>query len=107
LSFQGGSSYDPAWSPDGRFIAYAVERSGDGFEIYVMGADGSNPTRVTNSQGSNESPSWSPDSRHVMFMSTRNGRGQLWSVNPVTGVERAVPSLSMRCEGPSWGPRRK
>lgn len=107
LSFQGGSSYDPAWSPDGRRIAYACERSGDGIEIYVMGADGSNPTRLTNSQGSNESPSWSPDSRHLMFMSTRSGRGELWTVNPTTGVERPVPNLRMRSEGPSWGPRRK
>ncbi|MFM1918427.1 MAG: hypothetical protein RLZZ303_61 [Candidatus Hydrogenedentota bacterium] len=107
LSFQGGSSYDPAWSPDGRFIAYSVERSGDGFEIYYMGADGSNPTRLTNSGGSNESPTWSPDGRHIMFMSTRNGRGELWTVNPLTGVERRVPNLTMRCEGPSWGPRRK
>ncbi len=107
LSHQGGNSYDPVWSPDGKYIAYVAEKRGEGLEIYVMDANGANPRRLTDSQGSNESPTWSPDSRHIMFMSTRAGQAQLWAVTLATDEKRRVPNLNLRCEGPSWGPRRR
>ena len=107
LSYQGGASYDPAWSPDGKRIAYVVERPGDGLELYVMDVNGANWQRLTDSRGSNESPSWSPDSRHLIFVSTRSGATRLYTMTLETGVVRAVPQLThLRCEGPSWGPRR-
>src|SRR5687768_2204120 len=37
---------DPAWSPDGKSIAFAAD-GGDGFDIYVAGADGKNVRKVT------------------------------------------------------------
>lgn len=107
LSYQGGSAYDPAWSPNGRLIAYVVSKSGEGFEIYVMDSDGRNPRRLTDSAGTNESPSWSADSRHVVFGSTRSGRSELWAVNVEPPHEQHyLPMGDLRCEGPSWGPRR-
>lgn len=106
LSFQGGSSYSPVWSPDGKKIAYVAEKPGDGLEIYAMDAGGGNFRRLTKSTGSNESPSWSADSRHVVFATTRRGRSELWTVNVETGQERPVPRVSVRAQGPSWGPRR-
>lgn len=107
LSFQGGSSYDPAWSLDGKYIAYVAEKKGEGLEIYVMGADGSGARRLTDSQGSNESPSWSADSRHVIYTSSRNAQKSLYTYTLETNEERRVPRLSMSCEGPCWGPRRR
>jgi TolB protein len=106
VSLQGGKSYDPAWSADGQSIAYVVEKSGQGFEIYVMGADGSDPRPLTSSGGSNEAPSWSPDSRHVIFSSTRGGSAELWTVTLSNGENRKVPRIDVRGQGPDWGPRR-
>lgn len=43
-----GAAHDaPAWSPDGTKIAFASERDGN-YEIYLMDADGSNPTKISN-----------------------------------------------------------
>ena len=52
-----GTDTSPAWSPDGQRIAYASGR-----EVWVMGADGSNPRRVTEG----ESPTWAPDGLRVV-----------------------------------------
>jgi TolB protein len=52
---------DPTWSPDGSAIAFVTNRDrSDDYEIYVMGADGSNPTNVTRSPTTLDlSPDWS------------------------------------------------
>ena len=53
-----GSNFDPTWSTDGSQIAFVSLRDGD-FEIYVMYADGSGQTNITNTPGLNETqPSW-------------------------------------------------
>jgi TolB protein len=49
----------PAWSPDGSRIAFLTGRDGNG-EIYVMNADGSGPTNLTNNPAEDYDPVWSP-----------------------------------------------
>jgi dipeptidyl aminopeptidase/acylaminoacyl peptidase len=52
------ADYDPAWSPDGRQIAFLSRRDRDE-GIYVMSADGSKQTNLTRNQRSG-APVWSP-----------------------------------------------
>lgn len=52
-----GSLDDPAWSPDGRYLAFTLTR-GDTAQVYVARADGTRPTRVTHARGPNWSPVW-------------------------------------------------
>ena len=64
------SSYDrsPAWSPDGQRIAFMKYPYGEIHgEIYVMNADGSSVTQLTDNSLSH-SPAWSPDSRRIAFV---------------------------------------
>src|SRR5215212_10017002 len=62
-----GSSYSPAWSPDGKKIAF-TEISGHYDDIYVMNADGTGQTNLTNSPHTNEGrPAWSPDGEKIAF----------------------------------------
>ena len=60
-------AYDgwPAWSPDGRRIAFASNRANaafEAFDIYVANADGSHPVRVTFGDGQDDSGSWTKPS---------------------------------------------
>lgn len=61
----------PGWS-QGR-IVFVTDRDRDN-EIYVMKADGSEQTRLTNSPGDDWSPAWSPDGQRIAFTSTRSAR---------------------------------
>jgi TolB protein len=47
----------PAWSPDGVFIAFTSNRTGD-YELFVMKRDGTEVTRRTTLQGTDSEPSW-------------------------------------------------
>ena len=52
-------------------IAFESMRDGD-VEIYVMNADGSGQTRLTNNPAVDRDPAWSPDGRQIVFASTRD-----------------------------------
>jgi len=62
----------PAWSPDGKTVAYWTDRSGE-YELVVRPADGSGAERqvTTLGPGFRYQISWSPDSKHVAFIDNR------------------------------------
>src|SRR6476619_3692725 len=58
--WRGRSPHHPAWSPDGRKLAFDTGVVSPSTNIYVMGADGSNARRLTH-DGISAEPTWSPD----------------------------------------------
>ncbi|MGH7475318.1 MAG: hypothetical protein ACRELD_03445 [Longimicrobiales bacterium] len=64
----------PAWSPDGRRIAFDSTRDGN-WEIYTMAADGSDVRRLTTDAADDTRARWSPDGRRIAFQSWRHGGG--------------------------------
>ena len=75
-----GDNRFPRVSPDGRKIVFTSYRDGNA-EIYLMNADGSNQTRLTNSGGEDEAASWSPSGQQLIFASSRDGSYDLYLMN--------------------------
>jgi Tol biopolymer transport system component/DNA-binding winged helix-turn-helix (wHTH) protein len=84
-SFGGSEGGTPRWSPDGRWLAFDSRHEGAS-HIYVIGADGGQPRRLTNGDGENQVPSWSRDGRWIYFNSNRSGQWRLWK-EPSLGGE--------------------
>ncbi len=70
----------PAWSPDGKMIAFTSNRDGHP-QIYVMNADGSGVRRVSKSAVADFSPTWSPDGKWIAFASTRDGATNIYMMD--------------------------
>ncbi len=129
------SDYGPAWSPDGQRIV-AAETPGDqefyvGSDLYVMNADGSGRTSITNdfdptgvsctphNQGSpgerpcpyNDNPAWSPDGQWIVFDHTEwyyDEEGLFWTLGGPY-LARVHPDGSQRSflapgKSASWSP---
>jgi Tol biopolymer transport system component len=99
LTFEPGLEGEPTWSPDGRFIAFTSDQSGN-FDIWVRPAGEGKPIQVTNSPAHDWQPNWSPDGLSLVFRSEREGGG-LFMVPALGGSERKLSSFGYR---PRWSP---
>jgi TolB protein len=96
-----GNDWSPAWSPDGRTIAFASTRSGS-LELWTMASDGSNPERLSSSPA--EYPSWSPDGSRIAFSLVTAGAVQIAIVRRSGQGERTLTPLTENSELPAWSP---
>lgn len=94
------SATAPAWSPDGRWVAFMSNRDGN-WELYMVGADGLGLRRLTNGPEHDGVPAWSPDGRWIAFLSHRTGAWGVYAVPLEPGMDvRLVAMVSG--EYPDW-----
>jgi TolB protein len=92
----------PAASPDGTQIAFVSNRDGNE-EIYLMGADGSNQTRLTTNEMVDTDPAWSPDGTRIVFASSRSGSFDIFVINTDgSGLVNLTRSLNINEWLPDW-----
>ena len=99
----------PAWSPDGKFLAFSSNRSTPDPDrnydsnIWVVAADntdkGARPTQVTTNPGSDDSPAWSPDGKSIAYVTQLDPKLLVYAtshiaVSPATGGEAKVLTLT-------------
>jgi len=80
----------PAWSPDGRFIAYFSDESGE-YELHIRPQDGKGETKKykLNGAGFYDSPVWSPDSQKIAFA---DNSWSLYWIDLKTGAVKKIAS---------------
>ncbi|HSN87000.1 MAG TPA: protease, partial [Thermoanaerobaculia bacterium] len=87
-----GLEIDPAFSPDGTWIAFSGESHGN-FDVYLVPAAGGVPRRLTWHPAIDRVTGWTPDGK-VLFRSPRNTTGdtrQLFILPVTGGLPREVP----------------
>ena len=101
LLVKGGSM--PAWSPDGKFIAYYTGHQGSraGFGLFVVPSTAGAPRRVTTELATYCCPVWSPDGKSLLVVGAATGIGwdaADWFIVPAEGgkavkiaVQRTLP----------------
>jgi Tol biopolymer transport system component len=93
---------NPRWSPDGSRIAFDSTRDGlTDAELYVMNADGSNQTRLTDNINDDRFPSWSPDSQRIAFH--RNG-SSTFGINIMNRDGTNPVHVTIDGGAPVWSP---
>jgi Tol biopolymer transport system component/tRNA A-37 threonylcarbamoyl transferase component Bud32 len=99
LTTSSGLDVFPAFSPDGKSLAYASDRTGS-FEIYVRPlAAGEHEIQLTADGQQNVQPAWSPDGTKIAYHS--KGRGGIWLVARSGGDSRQLWSFGSH---PAWSP---
>jgi Tol biopolymer transport system component len=93
----------PAWSPDGRRIAFVSWRDRN-FEIYIMNADGSGLTKLTDNPARDYHPTWSPDGQRIAFASERDGNFEIYVMNADGSGKVNITNNPAHDRSPEWSP---
>lgn len=98
----GGVNTYPAWSPDGKKIAFRRMVGETNSEVFLANADGGDARNLTNDPAFDGWPAWSPDGTKIAFASNRRGSYEIYVMNPDgTGV-RKVANNEGRATDPQW-----
>lgn len=110
LSHSSGSAeHDPVWSPDGKYISYFSDRSGE-YKLVIEAPDGLEPPREIAFEHPTHyyTPSWSPDSKKLVFSDTDL---HVWVLDVASGNAKIVGNdpwmVPNRTLNPVWSPDSK
>ncbi len=107
---------EPAWSPDGKQIAFISpcpklhdisQPPPTDTQIYIAGWDGSEPTELNTGLTGDSEPAWSPDGKRIAFTSTSEGRALIYVYSFETGESMLITQPTADFDiarQPSWSP---
>lgn len=98
----GGTNTYPAFSPDGKFLAFRRMLGEMNSEVFIANSDGSGARNLTNHQAFDGWPSWSPDGKRIAFASNRNSSYQIFTMDPDGSDVRLLANTDGRATAPKW-----
>ena len=101
-----GMDQYPAWSLDGKSIAFQSNRD-ENWEIYVMDAGGNNQHNITNNPTTDSNPSWSPNSKRIAFVSDRDGNREIYVMDADGNNQHNITNNPATENFPTWSPNGK
>jgi TolB protein len=100
----GALDYNPAWSPDGKWIVFTSERAGSA-DLFRVRPDGTGLERLTDDPAYDDQAAFSPDGKQIVFVTTRaDGTADLWILDPETRKAKPLTSGPGGDFRPSWSP---
>lgn len=105
----GSAERDPAWSPDGKWISYFSDRSGE-YKLVIESQDGISKPRELELRDAKHyySSAWSPDSKKILYTDTDL---KLWVVDVASGSAKVIGRdpwmVPQRTMNPVWSPDSK
>ena len=106
VSHHDYSDIEPAWSPDGKWIAFAAMTMGQDKNIFIVPADGGEAREVADESGPLDanSPRWSPDSRRLAFTATPRGHDDVGVFDLESGAIQWIGAEKWDEGYAEWGP---
>jgi TolB protein len=98
----GGVNTYPAWSPDGRHLAFRRMLGEMNSEVFIANGDGSGAQNLTNHPAFDGWPSWSPDGTQIAFASNRNSSYQIFVMKADGSDVRLMANTEGRATAPQW-----
>jgi len=93
----------PAWSPDGKKLAYvSFERKEPA--VYVQDVSSGARQRVATTRGVNGDPAWSPDGKRLALTLTRDGNPEIYILNLTDNTLQRITHHSATDSEPAWSP---
>jgi tricorn protease len=105
----GSAERDPSWSPDGKYVSYFSDKSGE-YKLVLESPDGLTPPREVALPNPTHyyTPSWSPDSKKLLYTDTNL---HVWVLDVASGQAKIVGNdpwmVPERTLNPAWSPDSK
>ncbi|WP_302138253.1 Tol-Pal system beta propeller repeat protein TolB [Halomonas alkalicola] len=93
----------PAWSPDGRRLAY-VSFETERPAIYIQDLASGQRVRATSFQGINGAPAWSPDGRRLAMSLSKDGQPEIYVMDIASREFQRITNSSSIDTEPAWAP---
>jgi TolB protein len=104
VTVDGDLDMTPAWSPDGRALAYTSFRRGYQ-DIFLTRLEERRQEAPAGERGQNRLPAWSPDGTRFAFSSNRDGNEEIYVMNADGSGARRLTTHWGIDTAPAWSPR--
>ncbi len=97
MAILGGNLTDLKFSPDGKWLAYSLEKA-DERHLWLKQAEGGEPKQITAGKDKDWSPIGSPDGQELTFASNRGGAQGIWTMPAQGGTPKLLTRLELEPE---------